>query len=168
MNHLAQALRDVFREMSRLLAQIFRDLSIFPTTLAAVLTPVLGISVRVEGPRRGSIEERIEQITGRLQESGRDAQSLLIELEQLMAARSQQLMDAQATLLKLQLEESEVQERVDALKSVRPEAARAIAGLMDESLAEREKRGQRRDWLIFAMGVIGSGLVSLVFFIVSR
>lgn len=154
--------------MGQLLLMAARDLSIFPTASAAALAPLFGISVRVGAPRRESIEERIEQITGRLQESGRDAQALLAELEQLMTARQQQLMDAHASLLQLQLEESEVQDRVDALKSVQPEAARAISGLMDESLKARERRGQRRDWLIFGLGVIPSGIVSLVFYLVTR
>lgn len=165
---LRRALTEFSKQMLLGIRASVRELSILPTAMAAVLSPVLGIEVRVKGPHRGSIEERIEQITGGLQDSGRDAQALLAELEQLMSARQQQLMDAHASLLQLQLEESEVQDRVDALNSVRPEAALAISGLMDESLEARERRGQRRDWLIFVMGVAGSGLVSLALYFLTK
>lgn len=159
----------VIQALSRVLTGLAREIAVFPTALANVLTPVLGLSVSVESrPRaRGDIERRIEDITQRLQDGGRDAQTLFVELEQVMEARRQQLMDAQARLLALQLEESEIEERVLALQSVQPEAAVAINALLDESLEARDKRGARRDWLIFGMGVAATALVSLVFYLLT-
>ena len=85
-----------------------------------------------------------------------------------MEARRQQLMDAQGRLLQLQLEESDVQERVKLLQEVQPEAAVAINNLLDESLEARDKRSARRDWLIFGMGVFLSAAISLVFFLMTE
>jgi len=84
-----------------------------------------------------------------------------------MEARRQQLMDAQARLLAMQVEESEINERVQALQAVQPEAAVAINALLDESLEARDKRGARRDWLIFGMGILATVVVSLIFFLVA-
>lgn len=158
------------RALERVLHAVFEVLGTLPTSVAAVLTPLFGISVRIDsGPRPSKdFDRRIADITRRLQQSGQDAQALLAELEELMAARRQQLFDAQATLLQLQLEESAVQERVDHLKSIQPEAAVAIGGVLNESLTERERRGERRDWLIFGLGVVATAVVSLVFFLVSK
>ena len=102
-----------------------------------------------------------------MKQSGSDAQSLLIELEQVMAARRQQLLDAQGRLQELQVAESEVKQRVELLQAVRPESAVAINNLLDESLKARDKRSARRDWLIFGMGVLISAVISFVFFLLT-
>jgi len=60
---------------------VVREFGFFPTTLANLLTPILGLSVSVEARPRpgGDFERRIEEITGQLRQSGSDAQALLVE-----------------------------------------------------------------------------------------
>lgn len=169
MNALVRALAEVWVALARTFVDVFRGVSIFPTVLANALAPFVGGTITVEvGRPRGDFERRIQEITDQLQKSGSDAQALLDELAQVMEARQQQVRDAHASLLALQMEEYEVQERVAALKSVRPEAAGAITALLDESLEERDKRGARRDWLIFGMGVLATAIVSLIFFLMTE
>ena len=155
--------------MARILEEFAKTFAIFPTVLANAILPLARISVGIDAkPRqRGDFKDRIAEITDRLKQSGSDAQSLLIELEQVMAARRQQLLDAQGRLQELQVAESEVKQRVELLQAVRPESAVAINNLLDESLKARDKRSARRDWLIFGMGVLISAVISFVFFLLT-
>lgn len=166
---LQRILDEFFRIFARSLEEFAKGFAIFPTVVANAILPIASLSVSFDAkPRqRGDFEGRIAEITDRLKQSGSDAQALLIELEQLMEARRQQLLDAQGRLHTLQLEESEVGERVQLLQAVQPEAAVAINNLLDESLETRDKRSARRDWLIFGMGVLLSAAISLAFFLLA-
>lgn len=173
MNRFFEVFADVFaalvKDLGRVVAAFATSLSVFPTSLANAIAPLLGASIGVE--RRphphGDFERRIGEITQQLQQSGSDAQTLLDELGEVMEARRQQFFDAQARLLQMQMAESELQERVAALSAVKPEAAVAINALLDESLEARDRRGARRDWLIFGMGVLATAIVSLVFYLLT-
>jgi hypothetical protein len=96
-----------------------------------------------------------------------NAQQLLGELDQVMKARQQQLYDAQANLLRLQLEEAEVEERVQALNAVRPESAEAIHALLSESLEDRDRRSGKRHWINYSLGVAVSIIISVIFQVIA-
>lgn len=166
---LQRILEEFFRAVARGLEQFARGFAVFPTIIANAILPITSLSVRIDGtPRqRGDLQDRIAEITDHLKRSGSDAHALLIELEQVIEARRQQLLDAQGRLHMLQFEESEVKERVELLRAVKPEAAVAINNLLDESLEARDKRSARRDWLIFGMGVLLSTAISLAFFLLA-
>lgn len=160
---VAKVFDGVGRTMAEALGTLARVISVLPTTVADVLYPVVTASVTFGPPApKGDFERRIAEITEQLNRSGSEAQALLDELRGVIEARQQQMMDAQGRLLALQLEESEVEERVSMLKAVQPEAATAITALLGESLEERDKRSSRRDWLIFGMGVAASAVISVV------
>jgi len=116
-------------------------------------------------PKRAphTYEARMSSISARLSETTQEAQALFNELESNMAARKAALDDAEVRMASLAQQEAKTAQRIKALEGSSPEAAAAFHQLLDASLAEGSRRSNRRDLVIFLLGIVASIIVQVVY-----
>lgn len=163
--HLVRGFEGLSRSITEGMWDASKSLAMAPTAIADAISQLLVPTQTIRSPRRASFEDRFDQLTQSLRKSGSDAQALIEELERVLAARHQQMQEAQERMAAMEGEESAMRERLEALSAIEPEAATAINSLLDESLDRREQRMARRDWVLVGIGALLSAAVSLFFFL---
>ena len=108
-------------------------------------------------------EERMTDISDRLNTSTREATELFEELQATMAARKAAVDEAEHRMSELNVRALETRQRIKNLESSSPEAAKAFAELMDKSMTAGARKTNRRDLVIFVLGVVASIVIQVVY-----
>lgn len=111
---------------------------------------------------RGELATRFEEALRKLRDSSIEAQRLMSEIELHVRSQTDSVTFAERRLKELANEEASLQERLDRLQRVEPEATREMAELVGDLLEKGGKRDRRRDYMLFFAGVLASGVLSLV------
>lgn len=161
--------------VTRVIEIFVRAMAVFPTNLVESTGRFIGIYAdflsrvlfgRPDGgapePQSPTFDQRVSRIASRLRQSGSDAQALLDEMEVVIRDRAIRIEEARARIQKLELDEAQIRDQLEALEALKPEAVAAIRGEFDESLDERERRSSKRDFILFASGFLLSTAVSVI------
>jgi hypothetical protein len=66
-------------------------------------------------------------------------------------------------VVELEEREQALQSRVEALSVVRPRAVQEFVGLLEEQQEKGERRSARRDYILFALGVVVTIALTIIF-----
>lgn len=146
------------------LPTLLRDLVSRFTWLAPVQEALERIGV-VEVPRapEGNFSERIQRLTASLTEASTDFEGLLHEMEEVATRREAAVSELEAKLTELSRREEELQTRINTLSQTHPRAAQEFIALLEKEQAKGEKRSARRDYALFAAGVVVTILLTFLF-----
>lgn len=154
MSHLA------FKHLEAFLGS---TVSIFGYSIGSVADLVIGRRITIRPQAKGTFEERLGDITTKLTNSTSEAQMLLDELEATIKVRSEAVANAEVRVAELSRRESETQQHLAELEKASPEAARAFHDLMESTLTKGNRSANRRDLVIFILGVIASIIVQVIY-----
>ena len=145
-------------------------LSAASSLIASVLFYLAGRIVRRLRSRRSgeplssSYAERLAKLTDTLRSSSKEVDETLRELASVATERSAAAQKLEQELAQLSVREKEIQARIAALQNVPLPVAEHFAALTSAG----EKRSARRDYLLFALGVLASTVVSLLMLLVQQ
>ena len=104
-----------------------------------------------------SYSERLSELTQKLEESSREVDEVLKEIGEVTEKRQNAVDALENDLTQLESKEAHLKEKILALESTPVEAVKHFADLVTEG----EKRGAKRDYLLFGAGVLVSTLVAI-------
>lgn len=104
-----------------------------------------------------SYSEKLSNLTNKLEESSREVDKVLKEIAQVADNRQKTVEKLEHDLTTLEAKENHLKEKISALESTPVEAAKHFADLVSEG----EKRGAKRDYLLFGAGVLVSTVVAI-------
>jgi len=115
---------------------------------------------RLRDPRghSQSYAARLSQLTQKLVDSTREVDRIFEELASVAKERQERVAEMERQLQMLEQVEMERTERIEALRRVDEQTARHILSLIEPS----EKRNARRDYMLFAAGIIVSAGLSIL------
>jgi hypothetical protein len=103
-------------------------------------------------------QDRLSELTESLSKSSAEVDSVLAEIAHVSAERAKAVSQLEQELATLEQQERELQTRIQALQSVPIPVAEHFAALT----AAGDKRSARRDYLLFAAGVVVSTGIAIV------
>jgi hypothetical protein len=115
-----------------------------------------------------TLTSRANSVIERLRESAVEADQLVAEMDSIAAARALAVAQVEARLQEMAREEKETSERLEALKDMDDKTKAAIASVFNQSLMEEGKRGGKRDYILFAAGVITPYILQYGYHFISR
>lgn len=101
-----------------------------------------------------TLTHRANSVIERLRASAVEADELVAEMDSIAAARAAAVEQVEARLQDMAREEKATSERLEALKDMDDKTKAAIADVFNQSLAEEGKRSGKRDYILFAAGVV--------------
>jgi ElaB/YqjD/DUF883 family membrane-anchored ribosome-binding protein len=104
-----------------------------------------------------SYSEKLAELTSNLTKASEEMDSVLAEVAKVTGEREKAMKNAEVNLQTLQTTEKELQDRIAQLKDVPLPVAEYFAQLTSTG----EKRGARRDYLLFGSGVVVSTLIAI-------
>ncbi len=105
-----------------------------------------------------SYADRVSELAISLTDSADKVDSLMREIAEVAVARQGTLQKLQQEIMDLAQRESELKNRIGNLSAVPIPVAEHFAKLLEPG----ERRSARRDYLLFALGVIAGGVVSIL------
>jgi len=102
--------------------------------------------------------QRLAELTTNLTKSSREVDSVLEELATVARNREKAVQTLEADLAKLEGQEKELKGRIEALENVPIPVAEHFAALMESG----EKRGAKRDYILFGAGVGVTTAIALI------
>lgn len=105
----------------------------------------------ISGVKTKSYNERISELTASLTQASTEVDRILNEMVDIVKER-------QSALSALEQQETELQNKIDSLKNVPVEAAEFFT----QYLARQEQKSSKRDYWIFALGVITTTIISVI------
>jgi hypothetical protein len=109
-------------------------------------------------PEKFDYNAKIEASVKMMKRSSGEINTLIAELEEFSGEQRRRVQEMEMALEKLNREEQELSKRMEAMKSVSVPAAEHFAAIMQKE----NSRGAKRDYLLFAAGVVASIIVSIV------
>jgi hypothetical protein len=102
--------------------------------------------------------ERLSELTSSLTKASSEVDAVFREMSQVSQEREQSVRDLETGLAQMEKREKELQEKIDVLQNVPIPVAEHFAKLVEPS----EKRGARRDYLLFISGVAVTTVIAIV------
>ena len=124
------------------------------TSVAALLAEQLQ-SKRFHAGKTLNYNERIGRLTTNLTKASTEVDSILQEMAEIIRER-------QTAVSALDQQQAELQEKIDSLKNVPIEAAEFFT----QYLQKQEQKSSRRDYVIFALGVGATTIISIIIAVV--
>jgi predicted PurR-regulated permease PerM len=136
-------------------------------TLVGILSIVAGGIIAVAGTflaerfrhrrinRTKPYNERIGELTASLTTASSEIDRMLVEMADIIKER-------QSAVSALEQQQIELQQKIDSLKNIPVEAAEFFT----KYLASQEQKSSRRDYRIFALGVITTTIISVIIAVV--
>ena len=109
-------------------------------------------------PAPKTYADRLSQLTSSLTKASSEVDAVLREMSQVSREREQSVRDLETGLAELEKREKELQEKIDVLQNVPIPVAEHFAKLVNPS----EKRGARREYLLFISGVALTTVIAIV------
>ena len=138
---------------------------VFSTVVAVIILGVAGLGMAVDilsalsvMPQDESYSQRLERLTGELNESSSEVDEVLKELATVAEQRQEAAQKLQAELRQLEQKEKELQERVQALQDI----PIPVADYFAEIAAQGERRSAWRDYVLFGAGLIAAKPIDIV------
>lgn len=120
---------------------------------------VLGTQKKAEK----TYSERLSMLTASLMKASGEVDSFLAELALVARSRESAIQKLEGDLQSLQTREKELKEKLEALEKVPLPVAEHFAKLLESG----EKRSTRRDYILFAAGVVVTTGITLIFQLVA-
>lgn len=113
--------------------------------------------LRLPEEEKVSYSERLSELTKKLEESSREVDEVLREIGEVTEKRQSAVEALEHDLTDLEAKEADLKEKISALENTPVEAAKHFADLVSDG----EKRGAKRDYLLFGAGVMVSTVVAI-------
>jgi hypothetical protein len=110
------------------------------------------------GRSSATYKERMDKLSKDLIRASEEMDQTLEEIAAVKGDREKALVDLEVKLEELSGREQELQQRVDALKQV---PVPAVKYLLEET-SKAERRGARRDYVLFGLGVLVSTVLTVM------
>jgi hypothetical protein len=111
----------------------------------------------------GAYTERMHKLTGKLHEASNDFEALLGEMEGVAKNRELAVTELEAKLTELSKREETLESRITTLNQTHPKVAQEFIALLEQEQEKGEKRSARRDYMLFAAGVVVTIILTLAF-----
>ncbi len=115
---------------------------------------LLGIKKEPEKP----YSERLSELTDSLTKASREVDSVLSELAQVAHDRESAVQKLENDLQAMETREKEFKEKIEALENTPLPVAEHFAKLLESG----EKRGAKRDYILFGAGVLVTTLIAII------
>ena len=109
-------------------------------------------------PSRQSYSERLSKLTSGLTRASTEVDEILQELADVARSRETAVGKLESELSALETREKELTERIEVLQTVPIPVAEHFAHLVDAG----ERRGARRDYVLFGAGVIVTTVIAII------
>jgi hypothetical protein len=131
--------------------------------LRRIVLRSLRIDLSQKAAEKTIYQERMTRLTNALRQSSSDFDVLLLDMQEVARSREAAVSVLEAKLSELSDREESMRQRIAQLDAVQPEAAREFVRLMDQEQAKGERRSAKRDYILFATGVIVTVVLTLLF-----
>jgi chromosome segregation ATPase len=115
------------------------------------------------GAYESTYAERMQKLSGKLHEASSDFETLLQEMDHVAKQREIAVTELETKLTELSEREQTLESRITTLSQTHPRVAQEFIALLEEGQKEGEKRSARRDYMLFAAGVVVTIVLTLVF-----
>lgn len=105
-----------------------------------------------------TFSERLKFLTGNLVNASKEVDSVLFELNEVTKERENKISRLEIELSKMEQTEKELKEKIEKLQNV----PLPVAEYFSDLLATKERRSAKRDYLLFAAGVIVTTLITIL------
>ena len=113
--------------------------------------------------QKATFAERMRIQTQNLQLASAELDELLREMKEEAASREAAVSQLEGKVIELAEREQALQSRVEALSVVSPRAVQEFVTLLEEQQTKGERRSARRDYILFALGVLVTIALTFVF-----
>lgn len=114
------------------------------------------LRVRTETPK--PYGERLSELSASLTKASREVDSVLAELAQVARSRETAVQKLESDLQTLETREKELKDKIEALESTPLPVAEHFAKLLESG----EKRGAKRDYVLFGAGVVLTTVIAIL------
>ena len=111
-----------------------------------------------------SYKEKISSSLETLNKATGDIDKVINEISEISEEKQITIQKLEKELEDLSLRETELKEKIETLENVPVESIKHF----EEILNKGDKRGARRDYILFASGVILSSLVSIILYLITN
>ena len=126
-------------------------------TSTEALQKLIRVILKKEAPRK-TYSERLSELISSLNTASAQVDSVLRELSTVAQEKEQAVKKLETGLAKLQEREQELKKKIEDLKNVPLPVAEQFAKLVEPS----ERRGARRDYILFGAGVLVTTIITIL------
>lgn len=148
------------------------NIDVLLATLSGLVSMALGALIFASWRRRPykvhartptkTYAERLARLTDSLRKSSADVDAVIEELSSVAQQREAAASKLESDLATLSAREQELKKRVSDLQDLPLQVAEHFAALTKAT----ERKSERRDYMLFGLGVLVSTLLSIIFFII--
>ena len=138
--------------------------SLVAGTLINFFSDVINKILKKENKNKISYSEKLANLTENLVKASKEVDSVLSELSKVAQDREKSVLQLEIELSKMEKKEKELKEQIEQLQKTPLPVAEHFAKL----IASGEKRSAKRDYLLFAAGVLVTTIITIIIQVFSK